>query len=104
MPLVSSFGELIALDMKRDKLKIENKQDLLQMKALEIQDAIKDTIEEGHQNFKEKIAKRQARLDKVFKDNLPALKPDEQKKIKTTCEQIMKRANAEEGDDLSDFI
>ena len=93
MPLVSSFGELIALDMERDRKKIEDKQEKLQLDALQIQDAIRETIEEGHNNFRIRMANRQANLDDVFKKYLPEVKPEVKIEIQLTCEETMKKIN-----------
>ena len=112
MPLVSSFGELIALDMERDRKKIEDKREKLQFDALKIQEAIKDTIEEGHNIFRVKIANRQENLDKVFTKYLPELDAQVKLEIKSTCGETMKKVNrqnnshveVDEDEDTNNFI
>ena len=93
MPIVSSFGEMIALS---DKNEIEAKQRAIEQKATEAAEQIQAFIDHGHREFSIQIEERQRQLETTFQKFVPKLPENEVKKIQ---EFVQNAQNDEEDSD-----
>ena len=92
MPIVSSFGEMIAMS---DKKEIEAKQRAIQLKASEAAEQIEAFIEQGHRDFEARVQERQRQLEITFKKFVPQLPEEEVKKI----QEFVQKAKHDDDDD-----
>jgi hypothetical protein len=78
MPMVSSFGEMIAMSNKQE---IEAAQRKIEWDAKKAGDEIESFIKKGHEEFVATVKERQAQLDSTFKKFAPELPEEEKKRI-----------------------
>ena len=93
MPMVSSFGEMIAMS---DKNQIESKQRSIMFEAQNVTDEISELIKSNHDQFSEKVKARQKSLDVAFEKYVPKLPQGEVKRIQEFAHKAV--ANDEEKD------
>ncbi len=78
MPMVGSFGEMIAMSNKRE---IEAAQRKIEWDAKKAGDEIESFIKKGHEEFSARVKERQTQLEFTFQKFAPELPEEEKKRI-----------------------
>jgi hypothetical protein len=87
MPMIISYGELIALDPIQDKMKIANYTTHLEKMAIDSQNRVKEIIQANEVRFNEKVTKRIQNLQTTFDKLVPKLETKKQQNFDRLIEQ-----------------
>ena len=91
MPMIISYGELIALNPRQDKMKIANITDHLEIMAIDSQNRVREIIQANEDKFNEKVTERIQNLQTTFDKLVPKLDA----KTQQTVDRLIEQAKAD---------
>ena len=87
MPMIISYGELIALNPIQDKMEIKNITNHLERMAIDSQNRVREIIQANEDKFNEKVTERIQNLQTTFDRLVPRLDAETQQGLDRLIEQ-----------------